>query len=1272
MPSKLTEGLIPNIDACKTGAGLSRGPNLRKKLVSSAWSQTWPAPGATLDLDFVNNRGYIFGQGQGGVMDAISFTRASSGTWVGPDGLLKNGGGLGKNLLTFPQDFDNAAWIKSNTIVTTNAAVAPDGTLTAENIIVSSGVSPARIYQNYPSVVADGPDHTASFYVKSNGFRWIYIYRRVEAYGITYFDIIDGVVGNNSHSGYTINNVGNGWYRVSITGAGWPLNLPQLTVGVCDANNNTAVTGDNTKGISIWGAQLELGSTATQYYPTNVNTPRFDWASVAQITNRNLLNYTELLTNAYWFKTNLIVSASTVLGDGSFNLVPSNGTFASGISYLQNSGWRANAAYTFAGINTAFSFYVAANGANYIQATIGVQPNRFAALNIDLTNGTATTGGNGGTVVSYTITPQTIGYYVTLVVNISPGTIGSTPSFFISTTPMTPGFSPSITGNGTSGVVIKYPQFEVGSTSTSYQAIGSASPSTTPLTPTSTSNGILIEEQRTNLLLWSRDATQTPNTNLLKFSQTFTNAVWSGATGLTGSQQLATGTGPLNACISVDGTSVYVINYNSSSLSTYNRNTSTGALTSTGTIATGTSPQQVCISADGTSVYVTTYATASNSVSIYTRNTSTGALTANGSVSTTNPVVICISSDGTSVYAANNSTSTISIYTRNTSTGALTANGTIATGTNPTNIAISADGLSVYATNSTSSVISIYTRNTSTGVLTANGTVNAVSDRPIAISADGKSVYVPVGNTIALYTRNTSTGALTANGTIATGTNPQGICISADGTFVYVVNFTSNTISIYTRNITTGALTANGNIVTGVNPIGIIISADGNSVYATNNGSANISTYSVVKGSATVVDNTFAAPDSTTTAATVTATTAGAALRQTTGTSIGPYTFSIYIYRKTGTGNVDISFDGNTFTTQPVTSVWTRYSISGSNVINPTFGVSLASAGDEVYVWGAQLNYGLTPTTYETTTSSVPIWSKQNITVALNQTGIDGVANSATSITATAANGACIQHTISASSTKTISVYLKAITVTGAIQVSIDGSTGSIVDLSNGLWNRIALTATIANPVLGILIQNSGDVIAMDYGQMETASFATTPIFTSSSTATRATDFATIPNNITKNFFNWNSGAIFAKGAGIPVNTSGNIVNIGDGTYYRGVALNFAGSLVVGLTRTSDSFTFPGASATNLPYSLTLYAWNSFSLAGSWSMSRVSASIFGRTAVFANNVGYAPLNYGAYFFDISSAAGNTPGTNCKYFSRIILWPKAVSDSAVQLISGETT
>ena len=145
-------------------------------------------------------------------------------------------------------------------------------------------------------------------------------------------------------------------------------------------------------------------------------------------------------------------------------------------------------------------------------------------------------------------------------------------------------------------------------------------------------------------------------------------------------------------------------------------------------------------------------------------------------------------------------------------------------------------------------------------------------------------------------------------------------------------------------------------------------------------------------------------------------------------------------------------------------------------------------------------------------------WVKTSITVAKDQTGIDGVANSASSLTASSPNGTAIQTITLASGSRTASVYLKRITGTGTIQVSLDGSTWSSVDLSNGLWNRVVLSGTVTNPIVGIKIVTSGDAVAMDFAQIEDGAFVTSPILTTSATVTRAVDSASISG---ANFYSW-------------------------------------------------------------------------------------------------------------------------------------------------------
>jgi len=158
-----------------------------------------------------------------------------------------------------------------------------------------------------------------------------------------------------------------------------------------------------------------------------------------------------------------------------------------------------------------------------------------------------------------------------------------------------------------------------------------------------------------------------------------------------------------------------------------------------------------------------------------------------------------------------------------------------------------------------------------------------------------------------------------------------------------------------------------------------------------------------------------------------------------------------------------------------------------------------------------------------------PQWVKTDIIAAKDQTGIDGVANAASSLTATSAGGTCIQTITLASGSRSGSVYLKRITGTGIVQVSLDGTTWSTVDLSSTEWRRIVLSGTVTNPVVGVRIVTSGDAVAMDYGQVEDGVFATSPILTTEATATRAVESMSMTGSNFTGWYNQNGGAFLGE-----------------------------------------------------------------------------------------------------------------------------------------------
>ena len=94
LPAKASNGIKSNPDLSKQCANLNSGVNSKKKLNAAPWSNTWPTPGATLDLDFANDRGFVRGIGNGNSMTGVTFTRASNGTFVGSNGLLQGSGSI--------------------------------------------------------------------------------------------------------------------------------------------------------------------------------------------------------------------------------------------------------------------------------------------------------------------------------------------------------------------------------------------------------------------------------------------------------------------------------------------------------------------------------------------------------------------------------------------------------------------------------------------------------------------------------------------------------------------------------------------------------------------------------------------------------------------------------------------------------------------------------------------------------------------------------------------------------------------------------------------------------------------------------------------------------------------------------------------------------------------------------------------------------------------------------------------------------------------------
>jgi len=139
-------------------------------------------------------------------------------------------------------------------------------------------------------------------------------------------------------------------------------------------------------------------------------------------------------------------------------------------------------------------------------------------------------------------------------------------------------------------------------------------------------------------------------------------------------------------------------------------------------------------------------------------------------------------------------------------------------------------------------------------------------------------------------------------------------------------------------------------------------------------------------------------------------------------------------------------------------------------------------------------------------------WVKSNstdITAVKNETGVDGVASSASSLLCNVANGTILQSMTLASSARFQSCYIKRLVGTGTIWMTMDGGTTWVnvtSDISSN-WGRVSIpTQTLANPQAGFKIETAGDKIAVQYFQNTNGTFQSTPIPTTSSSVTRVAD----------------------------------------------------------------------------------------------------------------------------------------------------------------------
>lgn len=183
-----------------------------------------------------------------------------------------------RNLLTHTENFDNAAWGKTNGTIIADAITAPDGTETADKIIEdfrASGTTNHFVEQTASAQPAgtytfsvywhEFSERTLQLYVQHTGdtsaTSTVTLARATTGGGLVTLGL-SAVTGNGVSA--NLEELDDGWWRISLTLTTTDTrDLRCLLVLFDDAS--IAYTGNGTSGALLWGAQLEEASGANPY-----------------------------------------------------------------------------------------------------------------------------------------------------------------------------------------------------------------------------------------------------------------------------------------------------------------------------------------------------------------------------------------------------------------------------------------------------------------------------------------------------------------------------------------------------------------------------------------------------------------------------------------------------------------------------------------------------------------------------------------------------------------------------------------------------------------------------------------------------------------------------------------------------------------------------------------------------------------------------------------------------------------------------------------------
>jgi hypothetical protein len=376
----------------------------------------------------------------------FTFTRASSATRVGPNGLIEK---VRTNLALYSQDLSQTGtWFTSAT-TRVDSQTDPNGGTTASKFTATGANS--NVIQTL--TVSSGIPYTWSFYAKSDSATDVNIR-------------LDNNNGNFVQANMALTT---SWQRFSIT-----LNSNATTI-LCFLGGGLSFATGEVAYMAF--AQLESGDIMTDYIATTTaavsvgpvaNLPRIDYTGggcgklLLEPQRTNVITFSEQFTNAIWDNSSAVtrsisgfVSPQGVLN--AYDIIPTTANANHTLRAPNLSGFTSGAV-------VSVSFFAKANGYKFISVVGGFGSSSTPAVSFNVEQGTITSG--TGTIEDYGN-----GWYRCSL----PITLNATSLFCVATI-LDNNQSGSFAGDGTSGISVYGFQIEVGSYSTSYiPTLGAAS-----------------------------------------------------------------------------------------------------------------------------------------------------------------------------------------------------------------------------------------------------------------------------------------------------------------------------------------------------------------------------------------------------------------------------------------------------------------------------------------------------------------------------------------------------------------------------------------------------------------------------------------------------------------------------------------------------------------------------------------------------------------------------------------------------------------------------